>query len=346
MLGRLAQLYPDAAISVLWNDAPDRFAPGRATETWLARTPLRHHKALALPLMPTTWRHLGLSDADWILCSSHLFAHHARFSGPARHAPKYVYAYTPARYIWTPDLDTRGRNAALRIAARPFRTIDRRRAGEADSIAVVSQFVRDRVRKAWGRDATVIHPPVDIERFVDQDIVLTASEQQTIDSLPDTFLLGASRFVPYKRLDLVIEAGVATDVPVVLAGDGPQRPALEELAARHPGRVTFVRRPSHELLAMLYRRALAFVFPAVEDFGIMPLEAMATGTPVIGATIGGTRESVVHGETGFLIDSFDGDAVREAVANVGSLDPPLAERRARRFGPSAFDRRIREWIGA
>ena len=98
----LTRIFPDAARYCLWNDSDGRFTVDG--ETWLARTPLRGHKAAALPLMPLAWRTLPDVDAEWILTSSHLFAHHARFGGVARHAPKLVYAHTPARYIWTPEL--------------------------------------------------------------------------------------------------------------------------------------------------------------------------------------------------------------------------------------------------
>lgn len=337
--------FPDARIQALWNDAPKRFAAGRVSETWLARTPLRRSKALALPFMPATWRNLGTSDADWILCSSHLFSHHARFSGPARDAPKLVYAHTPARYIWTPELDARGNHALARAVREPLQRIDRRRAQEATAIAANSEFVRRRIKETWRRDSIVIHPPVDVQAFAEDPTAhLTAAEQQTLDRLPDTFLLGASRFIPYKRLDLVIELGIASGTPVVLAGDGPSLPDLQALAGRHPGQVSFVLKPSRALLSALYRRALAYVFPAVEDFGIMPVEAMATGTPVIARAAGGALETVIDGVTGVLIDGFSGPLAREAVARAASLRPQDSIDRAWQFDQSVFRSTLRNWV--
>jgi glycosyltransferase involved in cell wall biosynthesis len=345
VLVELARIFPEAKIAALWDDAPERFERGRVTETWLARTPLRHHKALALPLMPTTWRHLPASDAEWVLASSHLFAHHARFAGPARDARKFVYTHTPARYIWTPELDMRGDNRLARAASRPLQGLDRRRAQEAHSIAANSRFVSERIARTWERDSIVIHPPVSVERYAtSSEESLTAGDAATLAGLPETFVLGASRFVPYKRLDVAIETGAATGTPVVLAGDGPDEPRLREIAAQHPGLVTFINKPSTALLNQLYRRALVLVFPAIEDFGIMPVEAMAAGTPVIASTQGGVAESVIHGVTGALTEHFDASSLREALSVAAATDSAACVARAWEFDVSVFDERIRSWI--
>lgn len=347
VLVELAQIFPDAPIVSLWDDAPARFAAGRVSETWLARTPLRRHKALALPLMPETWRHLGASDAEWILCSSHLFAHHARFTGPASDSPKYVYTHTPARYIWSPEHDGRGDSAVARAVSRPLQSLDRKRAQEAHSIAVNSAFVAKRVEIAWGRESIVIHPPVNVRAYShDSSELLSPDEESILARLPDTFILGASRFVPYKQLDVAIASGAASGVPVVIAGDGPEEANLRALADEHPGMVTFVHRPSTALLNQLYRRALVFVFPAVEDFGIMPVEAMATGTAVIANSIGGAAESVKHGVTGALLDSFDPAALREAVEIASTARRADCTARAWEFDSTVFADRIRDWVGS
>ena len=345
VLVELARIFPDAPIAALWDDAPERFLPGRVTETWLAKTPLRHHKALALPLMPATWRNLPASDAEWVLCSSHLFAHHARFAGVARDAPKFVYTHTPARYIWTPELDLRGDNQIARAVSRPLQQLDRKRAQEIHSVAVNSAFVGERVARVWGRESTVIYPPVSVGAFANAaELVLSTDDEAVLATLPQTFILGASRFVPYKRLDVAIEAGAAANVPVVIAGDGPDEPRLRAIAEQHPGMVTFINQPSSTLLRELYRRALVLVFPAIEDFGIMPVEAMATGTPVIANTVGGAAESVIHGRTGALLDSFDATSLREAVDLAGNTDAADCVARAWEFDVSVFDRQILDWI--
>ncbi|WP_423917936.1 glycosyltransferase [Frigoribacterium sp. 2-23] len=341
---QLAQVFPDAPIKALWNDAPDRFAPDRVSETWLSKTPLRRHKGLALPAMPMTMRHLGWADADWILSSSHLFAHHARFSGPARSADKFVYAYTSARYIWHPELDERGNSGLIRAASKPLKILDRHRAQEPKSIASISRFVKRRLEQSWRRDSEVIYPPVEVARFAEPGLELSETDNELLSALPDVFLLGASRFIPYKRLDLVIRAGTAADLPVVLAGDGPLLGRFRDLAASQPGRIIIVRSPSQGLLRELYRRSLAYVFPPVEDFGIMPVEAMATGAAVIASSIGGAAETVIDGVTGILLDSFEERELRLAVERMADLKPEDSVARAWEFDETIFRRNIARWI--
>lgn len=338
----LTQVFPDAARYCLWNDSEGRFAVDG--ETWLARTPLRGHKAAALPLMPLAWRSMPNVDADWILASSHLFAHHARFAGPARSAPKLVYAHTPARYIWNPELDGRGDSFPARAAAAALKRLDRRRAQEPVAIAANSVFVQKRIAKAWHRDSTVIHPPVDVTGFL-RPPEPDERDQHTLESLPETFLLGFSRFIPYKRLELAIQTGIAADVPVVLAGAGPDESRLRAFAEEHaPGRVFFVHSPGAELYRALLQRCIALVFPAVEDFGIVPVEAMAAGRPVIAGAVGGTAETIVHGRTGALVEHWSRDEMRRAVDTATRVSPDDCRAQGQRFSEAVFSDRIRAWV--
>jgi glycosyltransferase involved in cell wall biosynthesis len=345
VLDALANEFPDAPIVCLWNDDQRRYQTQRVSESWIARTSLRRHKALAIPAMLESWRRLPAVDAEWMLCASHLFAHHARMLRPADSVPKFVFAYTPARYIWSPEADARASSGLYRAVAGPLRVIDRRRAQEAVRIAAVSRFVAQRIERSWGRESTVINPPVDVTSFLESDDGLTDEEQMQLDSLPPEFLLGASRFVVPKRLDLAIAAGVAADLPVVLAGDGPDLERLRTIAAEYPGRVTFVGRPSLGMLRALYRRAIAFVFGPVEDFGIMPVEAMATGTPVVANFIGGSSETVIDGVTGALFRSTDPAELRRAVEIAVEVDSASCRSRALDFDGNSFGARVRDWMG-
>ncbi|WP_442574708.1 glycosyltransferase [Microbacterium sp. F51-2R] len=339
----LTQAFPDADRLCLWNDSDGRFEG--VAETVLAETPLRRHKAAALPVMPSVWRNLAWSDAEWILCASHLFAHHARFAGPARHAPKLVYAHTPARYLWAPELDPRGSGAVARAGAAVLKPIDRHRASEAVAIAANSRFVADRIRESWNREAVVIHPPVDVYRFAGPLPLLQAADRAVVKKLPRDYLLGVSRFVSYKRLERVIDAGAATGMPVVLAGGGPDEGELRRYARARSVEVTFVLLPSKDLLAWLYRRAWALVFPSVEDFGIVPIEAMASGTPVITGAVGGQSESVVDGVSGVIVRDWTREGLIDAVARVGMISPAASMARALDFDESVFLNAIRSWIG-
>ncbi|MFV0373216.1 glycosyltransferase [Microbacterium sp.] len=339
----LCEMFPDAERWALWDASEGRFAG--IHETLLARTPLRGQKAAALPFMPAVWRALPSRSAEWVLCSTHAFAHHARFHGPARDAPKFVYAHTPARYVWAPELDGRGGGAVARGLSSLLKRVDRARAQEPTAIAANSDFVADRIARCWEREASVIHPPIAVDEFgVEPD--LDSVDERVLDNLPTGYLLGFSRFVPYKRLDAVIDAGRAVGLPVVLAGAGPDEQRLRAIAdERHPGRVTFVHRPSAPLLRALYRHARALVFAPVEDFGIVPVEAMASGTPVVANAVGGAAESVVVGETGTLVREWNSPSeVREAVERAVSMDSAACVRRARDFSPEVFEQNMRGWL--
>lgn len=336
---------PEARLTAAWNDAPDRFPTAR--ETVLARTPLRRSKALALPAMPATWRFLGRSDAKWILSSSHLFSHHARFSGAARQAKRLVYLYTPARYIWSPELDSRGTGPGVRLASSLFKGIDRARAQDADSIVAISNYVAKRVEKYWGLDAGVIYPPVEsqaIIRELESPTALTPAEQSILEALPSDFVLGASRFIPYKRLEDVISSGAAVDLPVVLAGAGPHLPVLRAMAEASRVPVHFVDAPSTALLRRLYQRATVFIFPALEDFGIMPVEAMATGTGVVALDRGGAAETVQHGITGATVSDFSSGDVVRAVEEAASVSTADCQNAALTYDASLFRDRMRFWV--
>ncbi|WP_375422746.1 glycosyltransferase [uncultured Friedmanniella sp.] len=342
-------IYPDADLVCLWNDSTGRFNEEQLKQTWLSRTPLRRSKALALPFMPATWRRLAYEDYEWALISSHLFAHHARFVGQPAGFRRYVYVHTPARYIWSPELDGRGNSLAARTVAAALKPIDRRRAQEPASYAANSAFVRTRIQDAWGVEAQVIFPPVEVEAIQgveDWRTRLTEAEQEQLDGLPDGFVLGASRFIPYKRLDVVIRTAEAAGRPVVLAGKGPELENLQAVAREASVPVQFVHAPSGPMLWALYQRTSLYVFPAVEDFGIMPVEAMAAGAPVLAQSVGGTAESVVPGETGALVPFRSRAEMAEGAEAAMATVREARLNRARDFSRRRFEERITGWVGA
>lgn len=349
VLEAIAALYPDADLITPWNNAPHRFPHREVEELWLANSVLRNRKAFSVPFLTAAWRSALASDKtyDWIVASSHLFSHHIKARGLSVSAPKLVYAYTPARYIWNPELDERGSGVSAKIASAFLRPIDRRRAAEATSIAGISKFVKERIQASWDREAVVIYPPVEttvIQAGGDWRTHLSDDELVLLESLPVDFALGASRFISYKRLDLVIEAGEAADMPVVLAGGGPDLDLLtaQAHAARVP--VTIVNEPSTALLYAIYQRATVFVFPPVEDFGIMPVEAMALGTPVVANRIGGSAETVTEGVSGIHFDGFDGKEIGRAILAATDLDPNDSLVASRKFSRETFDTNFRTWM--
>ncbi|WP_448710913.1 glycosyltransferase [Microbacterium profundi] len=347
VLEAMARVFPDADIQCLWNDAPHRFADHSVRETWLARTPLRRHKALALPFTLGALRRLpAVADYEWMLVSSHLFAHHAKLAH--QDAPKYVYAHTPARYVWTPELDERGNGAAIKAIAPLFRTIDRKRAQEAKAIAANSAFVQDRIERAWEREASVIHPPVAVERIMSQSDwrtqVIDEAELTLLDGLPAQFVLGASRFIPYKRLELVIDAASRAGIPVVIAGRGPEEQRLRSVAAGATVPVHIVVSPSDELLYALMQLASVFVFPAVEDFGIVPVESQAAGTPVVTGPIGGQVETFTAGVSGVMAESTEATDLARAIEKAMTLGPFDAQRITAKFSEAAFHESVERFV--
>jgi glycosyltransferase involved in cell wall biosynthesis len=348
VLDALRVALPDARLACLWNDDRERFPAESVDESWLARTPLRGRKALALPFMSSTWRNgWGGGEPEWVVASSYVFAHHAGF-GTRQGVPKFSYVHTPARYLWEPDLDSRTSNPLAGIARTYLRGVDRRAATASGSLAANSAFVRERIRRAWDRDARVIHPPVEAASIVavdDWSAHTTEPDRSILQSLPERgFLLAASRLVPYKRHDTVVAMGEALDIPVVVVGSGPERERLEALAAASRVPVHVLGRVSDELLRALFQRALAFVFPPVEDFGIIPVEAMAAGCPVLVNRVGGASESVIDGVTGVHFDPDDDTGFAAAVEAVSGIRADAARERALEFDTERFVREVRDWV--
>lgn len=340
----LTGMFPGFEKWCTWDASGGRF--GSTYETPIARTPLRGRKALSVPFLPLNWHLLPKRDVDWILISSHLFAHHARFRGAASDAPSFVYTHTPARYIWTPELDPRGSPPLARAVAGGLKGVDARSAQRHRAIAANSHFVAKRVADFWGREATVIYPPVSVEHLVAPDDAERPADDPHLPFPAGGYLLGVSRFIPYKRLELVIAFGRRVGLPVVLAGSGPEEHRLREFAAQHhPGHVAFIIAPSNVTLGRLYAQALATVFPPIEDFGIVPVESMAMGTPVVVNAVGGAQESVVQGVTGASVTSWSSsDECRSAVDVLGGCNRAELVSRASEFSAENFSASIRRWL--
>ncbi len=334
----MAQAFPNADLYALTREpgVPFDFGNRTVVTTFLDRYAfLRDRRELTLPIMPLAWRTIDVRrQYDVVLTSSHAFA---REFPPAKSTKHYCYVHAPMRYAWTPDLDARTRVPArgMKLAAATLRTLDSRNVSAVDSFAANSLAVRDRIRRFYGRDALVIHPPVDVNFF-------TMGPETT----PRTRALAFSRFIPYKRLDLAIEACAKARVPLTVAGSGPQERTLRRLASDLEADVTFEIRPSDERVRELYRTSLCLLFPAEEDFGIVPVEAQACGTPVVGFDRGGIRDTVVHGETGLRVRHQRADLFADALRTI--LDQPLApdacRRHAERFSYDRFRERLKAWL--
>jgi glycosyltransferase involved in cell wall biosynthesis len=330
----IADLVPHAARFVLWTDSDANRTDLR--QSWMSRTPLRRAKAMALPLMPLAWRTLTRERFDVVISSSHAFAHTVRMGSPD--GTRYLsYVHTPARYLWSPDFDGRGSGALLSGPRSLLQRIDVKMSRHVHAYAANSAEVRDRIRRFWRRDAEVIHPPVDTEYF-----------SQTLDQQgrPRDYLLGVGRWIGYKNFDLMIEIADRAGMPLVLAGSGPLEADLRRAANKVRVAVRFEVRPDRERLRELYWGARALLYPAHEDFGIVPVEAQACGTPVIGLDRGGLRETVIDGETGFLVNGLDPGSYAATLPAADQLSPAAIAKHATSFSRTAFDDRILGWLSS
>jgi glycosyltransferase involved in cell wall biosynthesis len=284
--------------------------------------------------MPLAWRLLGPSDHDVVLMSHHAFAATNRLGRPG--AARLAYVHTPARYVWTPQLDGRGTSRLLTPARRALGALDRRAAEGLTSIAANSREVAERIRTFWRRDARVIHPPVDTDYFA----------QPADDSmdLPAEFILGLGRWIPYKNHLLVIEVAELAGIPAVIAGAGPLGSQLRARAESAQVPVVVLERPTRHEVRELFQRATALIFPTQEDFGIVPVEAMAAGTPVVAYARGGATETVVDGVSGVLVAEHSASAYAEGVRKARAIPAAECRRTAEQISRRRFDKANQDWV--
>jgi glycosyltransferase involved in cell wall biosynthesis len=330
----MAEIWPEAPIATLLYDeaaTAGRFAGRSVAVSPLGRLPVSQAGfRRLLPLYPTAVRRLPLDGADCVVSSSSAFAHGVR---PAREAVHVCYCHSPFRYAWHEQRRALDEVPAplrplLRAALRRHRAFDRRAARRVDRFVANSELTRERIRRFWGRDSTVVHPPVDVERFVPGE--------------PGDYVLFVGELVAHKRAELAIEAAARAGRPIRLVGAGPERARLE---ARYGGAAEFLGAVDDEQLVRLYAEAQALVVPNVEEFGIAAVEAQAAGRPVVGVDGGGLRETVVAGETGILVAPGDVDALARALReDLTRFDSAAIRGHAQRFARPLFQRRVREIV--
>ncbi|GBD18977.1 GDP-mannose-dependent monoacylated alpha-(1-6)-phosphatidylinositol monomannoside mannosyltransferase [bacterium HR27] len=327
----LHALFPDAPVYTSIY-APDRlpafYRSWDVRTSWLQRLPAIHRKhQLYLPLYPLAFSRLRLDGFDLVVSSSSAFAKSVRVSPGTVHI---CYCHSPMRFAW--DFTTYAAReelpALVRQLLRPFmawlRRWDRRTAQHIDVIVANSHTVAERIRRYWGRDAVVVHPPVSVDR----------AQPAPPQEIGDYFLL-VSRLVHYKRLDIVIEACNQLRLPLKVIGDGRARSALERLAGPT---VQFLGTVSDEEKFHLYARCRAAIFPAEDDFGIAQVEVQAAGRPAIALARGGACETVVDGVTGVLFPEQTVESLVAALRRFEHLqfDPGTIRQHAERFRPERF----------
>ena len=344
VLEQILTLYPGADVFTLTDTLPeaDRGFLGASPvrQSMIGKIPwLRHRHKLALPLMPTAIEALDMSAYDLVISSSFAVAKGVITRPDALHV---CYCHSPMRYVW--DLEhTYRRDAGLDRGLRGvlasflfnyLRMWDVTSASRPQLLLANSNFTASRIARYWGRTSTLLPPPVDLSRF---------SLRQTRGGGD---YLTVSRLVPYKRHDLMVRAfAELPDRRLLIVGDGPQRAALEKIATPN---VVFLGALSDRDVAEHMRSARAFLFAAHEDFGIVPVEAQACGTPVIAYGVGGVRDTVrswpAPHPTGLFFDQQTPESLRAAIVKFESIeeafDPAVLRANAEAFGNEQFRERL------
>jgi glycosyltransferase involved in cell wall biosynthesis len=305
VLEALAALFPSAPIHTLFH-FPGSVSPALEAHeirtSFVQRMPWIERKyRWYLPLFPTAIEDFDLGEVDLVVSSSHCVA---KGVIPPPGAFHLCYCHTPMRYAWDQEHayfpKRRGVIPRLRAAALSrLRTWDAASATRVDLFVANSRFVAERIRRYYGRDAEVVHPPVDVEFFRPASAEPMGHERGE-SGLGAPYALAVSALAPYKRMDLAIAACARLGLELRIVGTGPEEDQLRALAALSSTPVRFLGRVPPETLRDLYRGALCFVQPGIEDFGIAAAEAQACGTPVVAAGRGGVLDIVVDQETGIL----------------------------------------------
>ena len=292
----------------------------------------RHHQ-LFLPLYPIAFESFDLSGYDLVLSNKSGFCHGVITPPETLHI---CYCLTPTRFLW--DYNTyvkrEGVGNLIRISLTPFvhhlRLWDRLAADRVDYFIAISNAIKHRIEKYYRRDSEIIRPPVKTDH-------LQPSQER------DSYFLIVSRLIPYKRIDLAVQAFNELRLPLVIIGDGRDRAQLEAMARSN---VTFLGRVSTEEVQKHLSHCRAFVFPGLEDFGIAPVEALAAGRPVIAYAGGGALDTVKEGISGTFFYPQTVGALVEAVRGFddSQYDPQQIAQEAKRFDVSVFKERLLAFI--
>jgi glycosyltransferase involved in cell wall biosynthesis len=294
-----------------------------------------------LPLFPLAINRFRFDEFRLVISFSHAVAKGARVPG---HVPHLCYCFTPMRYAWDqfdayfgPDRVGWLASAILRQVLVRLARWDRRTAGRVSRYLAISQYVAQRIRRYYDREATIVYPPVDTDFY------------RPDGSPAGGHFLIVSALVPYKRIDLAIDACRRLGAPLRIVGDGPERAALERRAG--PG-VEFLGHIDDHGVLREYRAAAAVILPGEEDFGIVPVEAQACGRPVVALGRGGALETVLPGETGVFASEATPESLAAALDGVSKLrlDPVRIRAHAERFSTTryldAFGTAIEETLAA
>jgi len=305
----------------------------RAKTSFIQKLPLAKKKhRYYLPLFPGAIEKLDLSAYDVIVSSSHAVTKGIKKNFNQLHI---TYCHSPMRYIW--DQADQYLKGAKGLIAKQFinylRKWDLRSASNVDYFIANSHHIAEKIKRIYNRNADVIYPPVDVDKF-------------EVSKHKENYYLTASRMVPYKRLDLIIEAfNELPDKNLIVIGNGPEK---QKLVSKGSSNIKIIGHQDTENLKVYMQKAKAFVFAAEEDFGIIVVEAMACGTPVIAWNYGGTGESVIDGETGILFSKQTKESIIAAVKKFesisGNFSSELIRKHSKNFRRTEFENSIKNFV--
>ncbi len=337
VLETLHELFPEAPVyTSIFDPAamPAGYRRWDIRTSFMQRLPgvMRHHQ-LYLPLYPLAFEGFDLSGYDLVLSNSSAWCKGVLTSPATLHL---CYCLTPMRWVWNyREYVQRERFGKPIRLALPFfmnwlRMWDRVSADGVDQFATISRTVAARVGKYYRRDSTVIYPPVETNDF-------------SISDTHDDYFLVVSRLIPYKRIDIAVEAFNQLGLPLLIVGDGRDRASLQRKAGPN---IHFLGRVPDDEVRHYFSRCRAFLFPGEEDFGITPVEAQACGRPVVAYAGGGALDTVIDGVTGKLFHPQTPEALADAVRSLDgcNFDPAAIRRNAERFDTACFKRALLQWV--
>ena len=344
-LEQILRLYPEADLYSLIDFLPQEarsFILNKAVRTsFIQRLPrVRKKYQTYLPFMPLAVEQFNLSEYDVVISSSHAVAKGVLTNTGQLHL---CYCYTPFRYAWDlyhSYLKREGLTSGLKgriaqLILHYLRMWDVSTAQRVNFFMAISHYTAKRIKKAYGRESTVIYPPVDIAKF-------------EVYKEKEDFYVTASRMVPYKRLDLLVEAFARMpEKKLIVFGDGLEMKKVKAQAALCKN-IQILGFQPFEVLKEYLQRAKAFLFAAEEEFGIAPVEAQACGTPVIAFGRGGVKETVIDGKTGILFEEQTAESLMRAVKQFekkeDTFDPAVIRKSVERFNTERFKREFKQFV--
>ncbi len=338
VLEAMQAIYPKAPTFTLLYDKnvmDDTFGHKNIQTSFLQKLPFSiSHPRWYLPIMPTAVEHYNLSNFNVIISSSSAFSKGVIGNTDSIHI---CYCHTPTRYLWSDTHDYVENlkipnigKALLYPILTKLRNWDKLAADRVDFFISNSKTVSRRIKKFYNRDSVVIHPPVDTHTF-------------KISHKPKEYYLIGGRLVPYKRYDMVVTAFNKLGLPLKIFGSGPNEKDLKKMAGSN---IEFLGRVSDEHRAHLFSNAIAFIHPQEEDFGITPVESMASGRPVIAYAKGGAVETVIDGKTGTLFYEQSWEELADTVLHFDhkKFDPEYIKKHAEKFSLNTFRKKLSDFI--